>query len=161
MPGRHVEPEAVAAIVESRCWEKGGFVVPPGNYFQVLQTFAQARNLIIADEVQSGIGRTGRLGRLNCGLRPIFSCLKSWQGPSSAAWWAAEIACAPEWRPRGTLAIPLSCAAALGALETLKENLVSAKVHGARKRARKNVSVDWRCSGIGSHGWNRAGERPD
>ncbi|MDK9706738.1 MAG: 4-aminobutyrate--2-oxoglutarate transaminase [Desulforhopalus sp.] len=58
----YVPAEQVAAIIFEPVQGEGGFVAPPQEYFKKLQKICQANNiLLIADEVQSGIGRTGTM----------------------------------------------------------------------------------------------------
>ena len=57
---KYVPPEEVAAFVFEPIQGEGGYVVPPPDYFQRLKKLADKYGLLlIADEVQSGIGRTG------------------------------------------------------------------------------------------------------
>lgn len=57
-----VSPEEVAAIVFEPIQGEGGYVVPPPGFVQQLAQIATRHGmLLIADEVQSGIGRTGRM----------------------------------------------------------------------------------------------------
>ena len=57
-----VEPEEVAAIVVEAVQGEGGYVVPPPDFFAGLQRIAHKYGiLIVADEVQCGMGRTGKM----------------------------------------------------------------------------------------------------
>ncbi len=57
-----VAPDEVAAIVVEAIQGEGGYVVPPANFLKGLQEIAHNYGiLIIADEVQSGMGRTGKM----------------------------------------------------------------------------------------------------
>jgi 4-aminobutyrate aminotransferase len=59
---RLVEPEEVAAIVVEPVLGEGGYVVPPEGWLQYLRELCTRHGiLLIADEIQSGMGRTGRL----------------------------------------------------------------------------------------------------
>lgn len=59
--GTFVPPEEVAAIVFESIQGEGGYVVPPPDYFKRLKKLADKHNiLLVDDEVQSGVGRTGR-----------------------------------------------------------------------------------------------------
>lgn len=54
--------DEVAAIVVEPIQGEGGYVVPPQKFFDELQALAKRHNiLIVADEVQSGMGRTGKM----------------------------------------------------------------------------------------------------
>ena len=56
----HVAAEQTAAILIEPVQGEGGFIAPPKEYFQKLKDICEKNSiLIIADEVQSGIGRTG------------------------------------------------------------------------------------------------------
>ncbi len=58
---KYVPPEEVAGIVFEPIQGEGGYVVPPPEYFQRLKKLADKHGfLLIDDEVQSGMGRTGR-----------------------------------------------------------------------------------------------------
>jgi 4-aminobutyrate aminotransferase len=57
-----VNPDEVAAIVVEAIQGEGGYVVPPPHFLSGLQKIASKHGiLIIADEVQSGMGRTGKM----------------------------------------------------------------------------------------------------
>src|SRR5438034_134735 len=58
---RSVAPESVAAVLAEPVLGEGGFVVPPPGYFKLLQKICREHGILfIADEVQSGFGRTGK-----------------------------------------------------------------------------------------------------
>src|SRR5436305_1860829 len=58
----HVAPEQVAAIIFEPVQGEGGFVVPPEAWVRGLRAIADEHDIVlIADEVQSGYGRTGRM----------------------------------------------------------------------------------------------------
>jgi len=57
-----VSPGEVAAIVVEAIQGEGGYVVPPADFLPGLQQIAKKHGiLIVADEVQCGLGRTGRM----------------------------------------------------------------------------------------------------
>ena len=57
-----VEPREVAAIVVEAIQGEGGYIVPPPDFLAGLERVARKYDiLLIADEVQSGMGRTGRM----------------------------------------------------------------------------------------------------
>lgn len=59
---KHINPEAVAAVVAEPIQGEGGFITPPENYFQELTKICRENGIIfIADEIQTGIGRTGKM----------------------------------------------------------------------------------------------------
>ncbi len=58
----HVAPSDVAAVIIEPILGEGGFVVPPPEYFKKIHAHCQRHGiLLIADEIQSGMGRTGRM----------------------------------------------------------------------------------------------------
>jgi 4-aminobutyrate aminotransferase len=57
-----VNPGEVAAIVVEAIQGEGGYIVPPADFLSGLQRVAKKHGiLIVADEVQCGMGRTGRM----------------------------------------------------------------------------------------------------
>jgi 4-aminobutyrate aminotransferase len=57
-----VAPDEVAAIVVEAIQGEGGYIVPPADFLKGLQEIAHNYGiLLIADEVQSGMGRTGKM----------------------------------------------------------------------------------------------------
>src|ERR1700758_3307445 len=58
---RSVAPESVAAVIAEPVLGEGGFVVPPLDYFKLLQNICLKHGILfIADEIQSGFARTGK-----------------------------------------------------------------------------------------------------
>jgi 4-aminobutyrate aminotransferase/(S)-3-amino-2-methylpropionate transaminase len=58
----HVAPESTAALIVEPVQGEGGFIAPPREYFQRLKAICEANQvLFIADEIQSGMGRTGTM----------------------------------------------------------------------------------------------------
>jgi 4-aminobutyrate aminotransferase len=56
-----VNPEEVAAIVVEPIQGEGGYIVPPADFLPGLERIAREHGiLLVADEVQSGMGRTGK-----------------------------------------------------------------------------------------------------
>ncbi|MGH9714657.1 MAG: 4-aminobutyrate--2-oxoglutarate transaminase [Candidatus Acidiferrales bacterium] len=142
---RVVSAEAVAAVVVEPVLGEGGFVVPPPEFFTVLQDICKRYQiLVIADEVQTGFGRTGAMfASERYGLTPdILVSAKSIAGgmPLAALTGRAEIMDAPGVGGLGGTygGNPVACAAGLAAIETLeRENLVArAEVLGVRFDAR-------------------------
>jgi 4-aminobutyrate aminotransferase / (S)-3-amino-2-methylpropionate transaminase / 5-aminovalerate transaminase len=112
---------------------EGGFVVPPPDYFKLLQEICQKHGILfIADEVQAGFGRTGKWFAIEqYGVEPdLITCAKSLGGgmPIAAVIGRAEVMDAPGPGSLGGTFCghPLSCAAALAAIETIeKEGLLA------------------------------------
>ena len=58
----HVAPEQVAAIIVEPVQGEGGFMAPPKEYYVKLKAICEKHGILfIADEVQSGMGRTGEM----------------------------------------------------------------------------------------------------
>lgn len=96
----HVAAEDVAAIIVEPILGEGGFVVPPDDYLPALKRKCEEHGiLLIADEVQTGFGRTGRMfGCEHSGVRPDLVTLAKSLGagmPLSAVLGRAEVMDAP------------------------------------------------------------------
>jgi len=121
---RVVANEEVAAVIAEPVLGEGGFIAPPPDYFKVLIDLCHKHGILfIADEVQSGFGRTGALfASERYGIEPdLIVTAKSLGGglPLAAVTGRAEIMDAPgPGGLGGTFAgNPLSCAAALAVLD--------------------------------------------
>jgi len=147
---RVVASEAVAAVVVEPVLGEGGFVAPPREFFAILQETCKRHGILfIADEVQSGFGRTGTMfASEHYGITPdILVSAKSIAAgmPLAAVTGRAEVMDAPALGGLGGTygGNPLACAAALAAIETLeRENLPErAEKLGQRFDARAR---DWK-----------------
>ncbi|MEQ1870130.1 MAG: 4-aminobutyrate--2-oxoglutarate transaminase [Vicinamibacterales bacterium] len=121
---RYVDPRTIAAVVVEPVLGEGGFVVPPHGYLTKLAAFCrQFGILVIADEVQTGFGRTGRMFACEReGLEPdLLVAAKSLAAgfPLAAIVGRAEIMDAPGPGGLGGTYIgnPVSCAAAHAVLD--------------------------------------------
>lgn len=124
---KYVPPEEVAAIVFEPIQGEGGYVVPPPDYFSRLKKVADRHGLLlIDDEVQAGMGRTGRWFAIEhwkiepdilCVAKSIASGLPlgatiartkimDWEGGSHASTFGGN---------------PLACVAALAVIDVIKE----------------------------------------
>src|ERR1700675_1288027 len=131
---RVVANEKVAAVIAEPVLGEGGFIAPPPDYFQVLIDLCHKHGILfIADEVQSGFGRTGALfASERYGIEPdLIVTAKSLGGglPLAAVTGRAEIMEAPApGGLGGTFAgNPVSCAAALAVIETIEKENLSAR----------------------------------
>jgi 4-aminobutyrate aminotransferase / (S)-3-amino-2-methylpropionate transaminase / 5-aminovalerate transaminase len=58
---RHIGPDRIACIVAEPILGEGGFVVPGEGFLPALREFADRNGILfVADEIQTGVGRTGR-----------------------------------------------------------------------------------------------------
>jgi 4-aminobutyrate aminotransferase len=124
---KYVPPEEVAAILFESIQGEGGYVVPPPEYFQRLKKLADKYGLLLVDdEVQSGVGRTGKWWAIEhwkvepdiiCIAKSIASGLPlgatvakakimDWEGGSHASTFGGN---------------PLSCVAGLAVIDIIKE----------------------------------------
>ena len=143
---RSVAPESVAALIAEPVLGEGGFVVPPPGYFQLLQEICRKHGILfIADEVQSGFGRTGKwFACEHFGIEPdLLVTAKSLGGgmPIAAVTGRAEIMDAPGPGSLGGTYCghPLSCAAALAAIETIEKDGLLARSMAIGERFEKRA----------------------
>lgn len=128
-----VDPKRVAAIIFEPVQGEGGFNVAPAAFVKALRALCDEHGiLLIADEVQTGFGRTGKLFAMeHYGVAPDLTTMaKSLAGgmPLSAVCGRAEIMDAPApGGLGGTYAgNPLAVASALAVLDVLEEeNLIA------------------------------------
>ena len=73
----HVPPEDVAGLWVEPVQGEGGYVVPPRTFLPKLRKLCDKHGiLLVADEVQSGFGRTGKLFAMeHSGVAPDMMCL--------------------------------------------------------------------------------------
>jgi 4-aminobutyrate aminotransferase / (S)-3-amino-2-methylpropionate transaminase / 5-aminovalerate transaminase len=150
---RMVAPESVAAIIAEPVLGEGGFVVPPRDYFKLLQQMCRKHGILfIADEVQSGMARTGKWFAIeHYGAEPdLIACAKSLGGgtPIAAVIGRAEIMDAPGPGSLGGTFCghPISVAAALAVIETIEKDglLVRSTTIGRRFEERaRNWQKRW------------------
>jgi 4-aminobutyrate aminotransferase/(S)-3-amino-2-methylpropionate transaminase len=122
-----VDPDSVAAIIMELELGEGGFVPAPREYVDELARFARDHGILfIADEIQTGFGRTGKLFACeHYGLVPdIITTAKSLAGglPLAAVTGRADVLDAPQVGGLGGTygGNPLACAAALAVLDAME-----------------------------------------
>lgn len=136
----------IGAVVVEPVQERGGNVVPPRGFLAALASFCDQNGLLlIADEVYTGFGRTGRrfasehegvIPDLLCVGKAMSSCL-----PISACVGRREVMDAwpaSEGKARHTSAFlgnPLACAAALASLRVIQEERLAERA--------KNLGISW------------------
>ena len=125
---KHVNPEAVAAVVVEPVQGEGGFIVPPAGYFQELAKICRDNGILfVSDEIQSGMGRTGKMFAIeHWGVEPdLITVAKSLAAgmPLAAVVGRQEIMDAVHaWGLGGTYGgNPVACAAGLAVLEAFEE----------------------------------------
>ena len=147
-----VDPKEVACCVVEPVTGEGGFIVPPPEFLPFLRELANRYGfLLVCDEVQSGVGRTGKFFACeHSGIEPDLICVaKSIAAgfPLSGVIGKAEIMDA---LPPGSIGStfggnPVACAAALAVLDVIEEenllvkaqNLGETLKHGLSRLAEK------------------------
>jgi 4-aminobutyrate aminotransferase len=124
---KYMPPEDVAAILFESIQGEGGYVVPPPEFFPILKKIADKYGLLlIDDEVQSGMGRTGKWFAIeHWNVEPDIICtakalasglpigatiaktkIMDWTGGSQASTFGGN---------------PVSCSAAVAVIDIIKE----------------------------------------
>ena len=129
-----VDPRSVAAVIIEPVQGEGGFNICPPDFMQALRALCDDHGiLLIADEVQTGFGRTGKLFAMeHYGVAPDLTAMaKSLAGgmPLSAVCGRAEIMDAP---PPGGLGgtyagNPLAVASALEVIKVIEQEELLAR----------------------------------
>lgn len=136
-----IEPEQVAAIIVEPIQGEGGFYVVPREFMVALRAVCDQHGIVlIADEIQTGFARTGRMFAMeHYGVVPdIMTLAKSLAGgmPLSAVCGRAEIMDAPA--PGGLggtyAANPLAVASALAVLDVIADEQLCARAERVGKR---------------------------
>ena len=135
--------EEVAAIFVEPVQGEGGYVVPPGKFFDELRKLAEKHGiLLVADEIQSGMGRTGKMfASQHFGFEPDVMTLA--KGIASGMPLSATVARAEvmNWTPGAHASTfggnPVCVAASLKTIELLEQDLIdNAARIGAHLKAR-------------------------
>ncbi len=133
---RYVAVENVAAIILEPVLGEGGFVVPPKEFLPKLREITQRHGiLLIADEVQTGFGRSGKLFAIeHSGVQPdILIAAKSIAGglPLSSITGRAEVMDAPGSGGLGGTfgGNPVSLAAAHAVLDQMEKGEILAQAN--------------------------------
>ena len=138
-----VSPTAVGAILIEPVMGEGGYVPAPASFMRALRALCDEHGiLLIADEVQSGYGRTGKMWAFeHSGIVPDVVCVAKAIAnglPLSAIVSSREL---QERWGRGAHGStfggnPVACAAGLAVLETIRDEGLHRQCRRARRRAR-------------------------
>jgi 4-aminobutyrate aminotransferase/(S)-3-amino-2-methylpropionate transaminase len=140
-------PELPAAVLIEPVLGEGGFIAAPPDFLKRVQEFCRSKKIVfIADEIQSGFGRTGAIyASLGLGITPdLILSAKGLGGgmPISAVTGKSEIMDAPsDGGIGGTFGgNPVACAAALAVFEAIEKDgiLEMAQKLGETLRAKLN-----------------------
>jgi 4-aminobutyrate aminotransferase len=126
-----VPPEEVAAIVVEPIQGEGGYVIPPPRFLDNLRRLADKYGiLLIFDEVQCGMGRTGKMWACDhVGVVPDI--LVTAKGIASGLPLGVTVARAElmDWEPGAHASTfggnPVACAAALETIRLLEEKYIA------------------------------------
>jgi len=148
-------PEEVAAIVVEPVQGEGGYVPAPAGFMQEVRRICDEHGiLLIVDEVQSGMGRTGKMFALDhYGLKADIVCIA--KGIASGLPLGVCVARADlmDWKPGAHASTfggnPVAIAAALKTIELLQRELVanSAEVGAYLKRGLEKLMSKYDCIG--------------
>lgn len=127
---RSIPPEEVAAIFVEPIQGEGGYIVPPPEFHQKLYGLAKEFGILfVDDEVQSGMGRTGKMMAIeHWGIVPDIIALA--KGIASGMPLGATVSQSEvmDWVPGSHASTfggnPISCRAALSTIELLEEGLI-------------------------------------
>jgi 4-aminobutyrate aminotransferase len=128
---RLVDPEEVAAIFVEPIQGEGGYLVAPAEFLQGLERLCRKYGImLVADEVQSGMGRTGKWWAVDhAGIEPDMICTA--KGIASGMPLSAVIAKAEvmDWTPGAHASTfggnPVSIAAALATIDVLENEAIA------------------------------------
>jgi 4-aminobutyrate aminotransferase len=136
-------PEEVAAIFIEPIQGEGGYVVAPDNFLRELRALCDRHGiLLVADEVQSGVGRTGKWWAIeHSGVQPDMVCLAKGIAsgmPLGVCMTRAEVM---DWIPGSHASTfggnPVSIAAALATMDIIeREAMANAAQVGAKMMER-------------------------
>lgn len=137
-----VPPEEVAAIFVEPIQGEGGYIVPPLEFHKELYRIAKRYGILyVADEVQTGMGRTGKMfGSEQFGVSPDIMALA--KGIASGMPLGAMVARADimDWEAGSHASTfggnPISCQAAMATIQLLEQGLMAnAAAQGERLMA--------------------------
>ena len=124
---KFVPPEEVAMVLAEPIQGEGGYVVPPKGYFRELKKLCDEHGILLGmDEVQSGIGRTGKwFGIDHFDAVPDIVCMAKGIAAGMPLGVTASRAELMDWTPGSHASTfggnPVSCAAAQKVIEVIKE----------------------------------------
>ncbi len=139
---RLVPPNEVAAIIVEPIQGEGGYIVPEAGFLEGLRQIADAHGIVlIADEVQSGAGRTGRMWAIDH-TSVVPDILLTAKGIASGMPLSGMIvrrSLMERWGPGAHGSTfggnPVACAAALATIDLLEEGLIdNARDRGEQAR---------------------------
>ncbi len=152
-----IDAEHIAAMIIEPVQGEGGFLVPPPEFLPGLKAICEKKGiLLIADEVQTGFARTGKMFAIeNWGVEPdLMTTAKSIAAgvPLSAVTGKAEYMDAPDGGNIGGTygGNPLACVAGLETIKYIEENALCSRATKIGEITMSRLkSLQERCSAIG------------
>jgi 4-aminobutyrate aminotransferase/(S)-3-amino-2-methylpropionate transaminase len=142
-----VAPQQIAAMILEPVLGEGGFIVPPKEFVKEVENICRENGIVlIADEIQSGFARTGKMFACeHFDLQPdLLTLAKAMSNgyPVSAVIGRAEIMdSVPAGGLGGTFAgNPVACAAALATIETIEREGLCARAERLGAFLRDNLT---------------------
>jgi 4-aminobutyrate aminotransferase len=150
-----VSPEDVAAVFVEPVQGEGGYIVPPKGYLLALRKLCNKYDiLLVDDEVQSGMGRTGRMFAIeHSNAKADIYCIA--KGVASGMPLSACVARPGimDWEPGSHASTfggnPIACAAALTTIELLEQKLIKNATHLGKIALRRLHELEKRYEFIG------------
>jgi 4-aminobutyrate aminotransferase len=147
---KFVPPEEVAMVIAEPIQGEGGYIVPPKGYFRELKKLLDEHGILLAmDEVQTGIGRTGKwFGMEHFDAIPDIVCMAKGIAAGLPLGVTASRADLMDWTPGSHASTfggnPVSCAAAQAVIGVIKEEklLENAEKQGSYIVKRLNEAMD-------------------
>jgi predicted acetylornithine/succinylornithine family transaminase len=140
--------ERVTAVIVEAIQGEGGVIPAPPGYLEALRVLCDEREaLLIVDEVQAGLGRTGRwFGFEDSGIAPDVVTMAKALGngvPIGACWARAEVAAAFEPGDHATTfgGQPLAARAALAVLDVMETEDAPARAERAGARLAEGLAA--------------------
>jgi 4-aminobutyrate aminotransferase/(S)-3-amino-2-methylpropionate transaminase len=148
-----VDPSAVAAFIIEPVQGEAGFIPVPAPFLAKIRELCDRHGIVmIADEVQSGFGRTGKLFAIeHYGIVPDLICMAKSMGggmPISAVTGRAEIMDAVHVGGVGGTygGSPVACAAALAAIAQIREHAFLERARAIGDTLRKTTRWSEMCA---------------
>ncbi len=142
-----VHPEQVAAFLVEPVQGEGGYVPAPASFLRKLREITTKHGiLLIADEVQTGFGRTGKLFSMeHCGVEPdVMLLAKGIAGGMPISGFISRREITEKWTPgrHGTTfgGNPVSCAAALATIKVIQDDKLADRAAALGKQAFDRLS---------------------
>jgi 4-aminobutyrate aminotransferase len=126
-----VSPDEVAAIIVEPIQGEGGYVVAPDQFLQRLRELTKPHGmLLVADEVQSGMGRSGKMFAIEySGVEPDMMAVAKGIASGLPLGVAVARSGLMAWPPGAHASTfggnPVSCAAALATIKLLRDRLLA------------------------------------